>query len=212
MYCPNAFAVQEAQACHALMAAHPLAHLVRLEDGQLCADALVLWPDAERGVLQGHIARANPLAQAEACAVLAIFSGADAYVSPSWLPGKAEHGRVVPTWNYSVVHAHGMLRVIDDEVWVRAQITRLTAAHEAGFAAPWQLDDAPADYLAAMLRAVVGIEISISRLQGKAKLSQNRSAAEQAGIRHGLAACADEASRTVAAAMDRFATKEGEQK
>ncbi|TIC84775.1 FMN-binding negative transcriptional regulator [Crenobacter intestini] len=210
MYCPPLFAANDPAECYALMRAHPLAHLVRLQGGSLAADAVVLWPDAEEGVLRGHVARANPLSTCDGAEVLAIFGADDAYVSPGWLPGKAEHGRVVPTWNYRVVHAHGRLRVVDDAAWLRAQMAALTEAQEGALGANWQVGDAPADFIAAMLKAVVGVEIAISTLEGKDKLSQNRGAAERAGIRQGLAARGDAASAAVAAAMDRIEADQGE--
>ncbi|WP_349290633.1 FMN-binding negative transcriptional regulator [Crenobacter caeni] len=210
MYCPPLFAANDPAHCYALMRAHPLAHLVRQDGGALAADAVVLWPDAEAGVLRGHVARVNPLSACDGAGVLAIFSAGDAYVSPGWLPGKAEHGRVVPTWNYRVVHAHGRLRVVDDAAWLRAQMEVLTDAQEGVLGANWRVDDAPADYIAAMLGVVVGIEIAISALEGKDKLSQNRSVAERAGVRQGLAARGEAASAAIAAAMNRIEADQGE--
>lgn len=140
-------------------------------------------------MLRGHLARANPQwrnLQAEVEA-LAIFHGPEAYVSPSWYPGKATHAKVVPTWNYVQVEARGPLQVFDDAQALRAFLARLTAAHESGRPAPWRLEDAPADYLDAQLRAIVGIEIPVRALNGKWKMSQNKDAAERAGVKDGLA-------------------------
>ena len=140
-------------------------------------------PETDAGVLRAHVARANPLWRAcDGASVLVVFHGPQAYVSPGWYPGKAEHGKVVPTWNYTMVQARGTLRVRDDVDWLRAQVTRLTAIHEASFAAPWAPDDAPAEYVDALLRAVVGIEIQLHSLVGKWKLSQNRMPADQRGV------------------------------
>jgi transcriptional regulator len=139
------------------------------------------------GALLGHVARANPLwAAAAGSPVLAVFHGPQAYVSPSWYPGKATTHKVVPTWNYAVVHAHGMLEVVEDAPWLRALVGRLTDHHEAPRPTPWSVDDAPDDYVQQMLRAIVGIRIPIERLIGKWKVSQNRSAADRQGVADGL--------------------------
>jgi transcriptional regulator len=189
MYLPRHFAANDVAVLHELMRANPLATLVTGGDA---IDAnhipLLLVPAAEGKltVLHGHVARANPLAQAAGGPVLAIFHGPDAYVSPSWYPGKAADGRVVPTWNYAVVHARGTLRAIDDCAWLRSHIDALTAAHEAAFAEPWAVADAPDDYIERMADAIVGIEIVVERLEGKLKLSQNRSAADRRGVIEGL--------------------------
>jgi transcriptional regulator len=150
---------------------------------------LLLDPAAgEFGTLRGHVARANPVWRDLVAGVetVAIFQGAPGYISPNWYPGKAEHGKAVPTWNYCVVHAHGSLRVIDDVAWVRRMVDELTTRHEAEFAAPWSIGDAPADYIDNMLKAIVGIELPISRLLGKWKVSQNQPAENRAGVVRGL--------------------------
>lgn len=186
MYNPAAFTVTDPAAQQALMAAHPLATLVVQGAGGLDAHhiPLLFVPDAGQGLLRGHVARANPLWRACETGIpaLAIFQGPEAYVSPSWYPAKAETGKVVPTWNYAVVHAHGTLRAIDDPAWLMDFLETLTARHEAGFPKPWQMSDAPRDYIDAMIKSVVGIEISIDRLEGKWKVSQNRSAGDVAGV------------------------------
>lgn len=144
------------------------------------------------GTLRGHVARANPLWREtrDDTDVLVVFQGAQGYVSPGWYPGKAEHGKVVPTWNYLVVQARGRLRAIDDREWLRAFVTRLTERHESRQVRPWQVADAPADYIETMLGAIVGIEIELVSLVGKWKASQNRSAADRAGVVAGLTALA----------------------
>ena len=188
MYQPAHFVEHDPGALLALMRDAPLATLIH-GAGELTADALPLEVERidDTWRLTGHVARANPLWRvADGQPVLVLFQGAQAYVSPAWYPGKAEHGKVVPTWNYSMVQAHGRLRAIDDATWLRDFLTRLTARHEGGRAQPWQVADAPADYLDAMLRAIVGIEIEVTRLEGKFKLSQNRSAQDRAGIVSGL--------------------------
>ncbi len=132
---------------------------------------------------------------------MAVFHGAQGYVTPGWYPSKQEHGRVVPTWNYAVVHAHGSLRAIDDPVWVEALVRELTATHEGQRPAPWQVDDAPPAFLVQQLRAIVGIELTVTRLVGKFKLSQNRAAEDRAGVIAGARAGADPATRTLGELM-----------
>jgi transcriptional regulator len=156
----------------------------------LTADHIPLLFDAQRGehgVLVGHVARANPIWRtASGQAALAIFQGPQAYVSPSWYPSKAASAKVVPTWNYAVVHAHGQLRAIDDSVWLHAFVTRLTHSRESARAHPWAVTDAPPGYIDQMVRAIVGIEIELSRIEAKWKLSQNRHTADRLGVVAGL--------------------------
>ncbi|WP_119291272.1 FMN-binding negative transcriptional regulator [Azohydromonas sediminis] len=194
MYRPAHFATDEPAALATLMRAHPLATLVHRHDGALDADPIPLLydpaasPEAPHGWLRGHVARTNPLWRtADGRDVLAIFHGPQAYVTPSWYPSKAVTHKVVPTWNYAVVHAHGPLRAVDDAAWLHALVTRLADTHEAARAQPWAVSDAPPDYIAQMLRAIVGIEIAVTRLEGKFKLSQNRDAADRRGVADGLA-------------------------
>jgi len=192
MYLPRHFAEDDPASLRALMGAFPRAAIVRAGSDGLAADHVPLSYDPASRTLRGHVARANPLwregASPGGLAVLAIFRAEQAYVSPNWYPAKARTHQAVPTWNYAVVHAHGRLQAVDDAGWLRAFLGQLTARHEATQPQPWELDDAPADYLERMLRAVVGIEISVERLVGKLKLSQNRDAADQAGVLDGLAA------------------------
>jgi len=157
------------------------------------------------GMLSGHLARANPQWQESDLAVPAVaaFMGPDAYVSPGWYPSKQEHGKAVPTWNYSVVQARGRLEVIDDRDQLAAHVTALTDKHEGRFAVPWQVGDAPVDYLERQLRGIVGIRMVIDALEGKAKLSQNRSAADQAGVVAGLQTSGQDRERAVATLMER---------
>ena len=188
MYQPAHFVEQDADALLALMTSAPLATLVR-GGAELAADILPL--EVERvGAgwrITGHVARANALwREADGQPVLAIFQGPQAYISPNWYPSKAQHGKAVPTWNYTMVQVHGTLRAIEDPQWLRAFVTRLTERHEGGRAMPWHVADAPDDYLAAMLKAIVGIEIEVTKLEGKFKLSQNRSAEDRTGVVLGL--------------------------
>ena len=186
MYIPKHFAETDVAEMHALMRANPLATLVSHGADGLSANhiPLLLADAAPWGRLQGHVARANPVWRDGQVSgeVLVIFHGHDSYISPSGYATKAEHGKVVPTWNYVAVHAHGELRVIDDPTWVFAQISALTAANEAGLRQPWAVTDAPADYIEKMLGVIVGIEITINRLLGKWKVSQNQPAANQASL------------------------------
>lgn len=184
-YLPKHFEETDPSTVHALVAEHPLATCVLQHEGELLVNHLPLLLDPERGehgVLVGHVARANPVWQAAGSACVAVFQGPQAYISPSSYPSKKEHGKVVPTWNYAVVHAHGTLQTFDQRDRLLALVTRLTATHEAKLAAPWQVSDAPADYIDAMLNAIVGIEIPVQRWVGKWKTSQNRSNPDRLGV------------------------------
>lgn len=186
MYRPTHSAEDRVEVLHALMRERPFATLVTQGKAGPEADHLPLHltPD---GRLQGHVARANPIwRNAADTDVLAIFHGPQAYVTPSWYETKREHGKAVPTWNYVVVHARGRLRVIDDPAWLRGQLETLVAEHEAGFAEPWQIADAPPDYIDKMLAAIVGIEIVIGEITGKWKISQNQPGVNRAGVVAGL--------------------------
>ena len=169
---------------------YPLAALVTYTPTGLVANHIPfeIDPDpAPFGTLRGHLARANPQWRSLSdTPALAIFQGPSAYVSPAWYATKRETGKVVPTWNYAVVHAHGPVRVVDDRDWLRSFVTRLTERHESARPDPWELTDAPADYIESQLAAIVGIEMSIARLEGKWKASQNRPEADRAGVVEGL--------------------------
>jgi len=194
MYLPKHFEESRAEVLHELVRAQPLGLLVTLNDAGLQANPVpfILDPDPAGGpgILRAHVARANPLWHETRADVesLVVFQGPQAYVSPGWYPSKAEHGKVVPTWNYVMVQARGTLRAVDDAAWVRAFVTRLTTHHEAVQARPWAVTDAPADFIEATARAIVGIEITLSALTGKWKVSQNRSGADRAGVASGLRA------------------------
>ena len=190
MYLPAHFAETRGEVLHALMRAHPFATLVAHGEDGLTADHLPLHLKAgigPCGALQGHVARANPLWRLAADSeVLAIFHGPQAYVTPSWYASKRADGKAVPTWNYVVIHARGRLRAIEDPAWLRMQLESLVAQHEAGFAEPWRISDAPPDYIEKMLAAIVGIEIVISEVTGKWKTSQNQPEANRTGVVAGL--------------------------
>ena len=193
MYVPAHFAVDDAQV-HELLAHHGAADLVTVTDQGLLATMLpfVFDPEAgpgEHGALLGHLARNNDQWRVPARGEsLVIVRGADAYVSPGWYRSKSEHGRVVPTWNYITAHVYGRLVVHDDPAWVEDLVRRLTTKHESRMAEPWSVDDAPAPFVAGQLRAIVGVELAITRIEAKAKLSQNRPPADVAGVVAGLRA------------------------
>ena len=194
MYLPAHFAETRPEVLGGFIAAQPFGLLVTHDAASgLGADGVPFVLDADPaggpGILRTHVARANPLWRRAASLsgeALVVFQGPHGYVSPAWYPGKAEHGKVVPTWNYVVVQARGTLRAIDDAAWLHAFVTRLTDRHERARPGPWAVSDAPADYVSSMLRAIVGIEIVMSSMTGKWKLSQNRSAADRAGVAAGL--------------------------
>ena len=191
MYVPNHFAESRVDVLHDLIRNHPFGTLVVLASDGIDANHIPFELDAEPapfGTLRGHVARANPVWRNFSTQVdaLVLFQGAHAYVSPAWYATKKEHGKVVPTWNYAVVHAHGPLRIIDDREWLRPFVGALTDRHEASRSDPWKVTDAPADFIDAMVAAIVGIEIPIAKLTGKWKVSQNRPEKDRAGVAEGL--------------------------
>ena len=191
MYLPKHFEETRVPVLHALIGAHPLGALVAMTPAGLDANHIPFEVDPEPapfGTLRGHIARANPLWRdfSRDVEALVIFQGPGTYVSPAWYPTKQETAKVVPTWNYAVVHAHGTLRFIDDRDWLRAFVSKLTDRHEAPRPEPWKVTDAPADYIEKQLGAIIGLEIPITRLVGKWKVSQNRPAQDRDGAAEGL--------------------------
>ncbi len=207
MYLPKHFEETRAEALHALIRSHPLGTLMTQDrSGALQADPIPFVLEAVQGEhdrLRGHVARANPLWREtrEEVEALVVFQGAQSYISPGWYPSKAEHGKVVPTWNYIVVQARGRLRAVDDREWLRAFVTRLTERHEARQNKAWKVADAPDDFVETMLGAIVGIEIELSSLVGKWKTSQNRSSADREGVVDGLSLLAQRDGDAEAAAM-----------
>jgi transcriptional regulator len=203
MYVPHANAMSDPDVA-AFLAAHPAAHLVTVgPDGRPDSTLLPVLVDGDRVI--GHLARANEhwARIVPGSPGLLVVAGADAYVSPAWYASKAEHGRVVPTWNYTEVQLRGAVTVHDDADWVLDVVTRLTERHESGRQRPWAVTDAPAKYVRGQLRAIVGIEVVVTSVEGKAKLSQNRSDADRAGAVGGMRAEGDQAARAVAAEMER---------
>ena len=190
MYCLETFSETRPEILRALIQHYPLATVVSIGSNGLEANAIPLHlaPGVEL-VLQGHIARANPLWRETTPdnEVLVIFQGPQHYISPSWYATKAETGKVVPTWNYAIVHAHGSLRVRDDPDWVRQQMAALTTQQEKDFLQPWQVEDAPRDFTERLIQQVVGIEIPISRWMGKWKVSQNQPKCNQESVAAHLA-------------------------
>jgi transcriptional regulator len=192
MYVPAHFAVDDPQILHRIIREHPLGVLVTPGEHGVDADHIPFEFDPGTGTLgrlTAHVARANPLWQRcpTGTPVMVIFRGAEAFVSPNWYPSKHEAHRQVPTWNYEVVHAHGTLAVHDDERFVRGLVARLTRHHEAGEPRPWKMTDSAPDYIDTMLRNIVGIEVTVTSLVGKSKLSQNREPRDRLGAAQTLA-------------------------
>ena len=203
MYVPDQFRERDIPTLHALIRSHTLATLVTLESHGIEANHIPMEIDPEPGplgTLRGHVSRANPLWREPPSPVhaLAIFVGPQSYVTPSWYRTKQETGKVVPTWNYAVVHAYGPLRIVHDQDWLRALVTRLTDTHERGRADAWHVTDAPADYIDRMLGGIVGLELPVARLEGKWKVSQNRDAVDRAAVVSGLRATDDAGRRAMA--------------
>lgn len=191
MYIPPAFREDDPRILHELMRAARLSNLVTATaEGPMATPLpLMLAPEeGEQGVLYGHVARANPQWKTPVIGeALAIFMGPDAYVTPSWYASKAEHGKVVPTWNYAAVNAYGPIEFFEDETRLLEVVKRLTQLHEGPRTQPWQVSDAPEAFIKSQLRGIVGLRLPITRLEGKRKMSQNRSADDRAGVAKGLA-------------------------
>ncbi len=194
MYIPNHFDEPRIDVMQALIRDYPLATIVTLSADGLNANHIPLHladDGSQFGILRGHVARSNPIWVEfdKTLEVLAVFQAANAYISPSWYATKQETGKVVPTWNYAVVHAHGPLRVIDDADWVRNQLVAMTAEQESAFPEPWAVSDAPRDFTERLIEQIVGIEITVTRLAGKWKVSQNQPPENQSGVIKGLNEC-----------------------
>jgi transcriptional regulator len=208
MYQLPAFREDRLEVQHALIRAHPLGFLISAGPDGLIANLLPFLVDAdgsERGTLRVHMARANPqwreLETLEEC--LVVFQGPHDYVTPSWYATKRETGKVVPTWNYATVHAWGRPRVVNDADWLRRQLDDLTLSREGTRPAPWKVDDAPADFVAMQMKAIVGVEIPISRIEGKWKMSQNRPEADRIGVVAGFREQGDAGERIAAVVAER---------
>jgi len=208
MFVPAHFEETRPEVLHDLMRNHPLATVVTLDREGLNANHIPMELDPEPfplGTLRGHVSRANPMWRdfSSDVGALVIFQGPEIYITPSWYQTKQESGKVVPTWNYAVVHAYGPLRTIEDPVWLRALVGRLTDRNEAQRAEPWEVADAPEDYIEGQLRGIVGIEIPIARLIGKWKVSQNRPDADRKGVARGLQELSKSNSVCMADLVDR---------
>lgn len=212
MYQPPHFREERPGVQHALIRAHPLGLLVSAGPGGLMANPVPFMLHAdlgERGTLRCHVSRANPqwreLESVEEC--LIVFQGAQEYITPSWYETKRETGKVVPTWNYATVHAWGKPQVIQDADWLRANVESLTRTHEGARPAPWAVNDAPAEFVAAQLRGIVGIEVPIARIEGKWKVSQNRTEADRASVAAGLQAQGEASAPMAALVAERMKGK-----
>jgi transcriptional regulator len=187
MYTPAQFAEARPEVLHDLIRRYPLGALVSTSSEQgLMASHIPMLLDSDAGVLRCHVARANPHWQTlSESPVLVIFTGPEHYISPSWYASKDEHGKVVPTWNYAAVHVHGHARTFEGEA-LYPHLQKLTSANESAHALTWRLEDAPREYIEGLMKAIVGVEIVIQRLQGKWKLSQNRPDRDRQGAIAGL--------------------------
>jgi len=207
MYQPEPFRVDDLSQMHALMRARPLATLVSMGSLGLYATHLptVLKDIGVNGLIECHLARANPHWKdlAEGDEALMIFQGPESYITPNWYPSKADNGKVVPTWNYAVIHAYGRPEVREDKDWLRRHVTELTEQQESSEARPWAPTDAPQSYIEVLLRGIVGFRFAVTRLEGKWKMSQNREAQDRDGVVKGLSARGTVKDREVAALISR---------
>jgi len=214
MYVPRLHAMPERADALALMHAHPLATWITAAGGELQAHHLPTLLEADHGPqgrLLAHVSRANPLwpALGAGAPALVVFRGPQAYITPGWYPGKTEHGRVVPTWNYVAVHAHGQARVLDDPAALVDLLDRLSARHEADQPRPWRPADAPADYLAGLMRGIVGLALPITRLEARRKASQDEDRADRQGTVQGLRQQPGDEAQAMAAIVQAALDAEG---
>jgi len=203
MYLPKHFSVDDPALLAQLIAEYPLATIVGNLDSQLEVNHLPLMLSTDRTKLFGHIAKVNPLvkiAGSNQPTVTAIFNGPQAYVTPAWYPSKKATGKVVPTWNYAVVHVQGSIKLIDDPQWLRSHVSQMTNIHEPTYQSNWKLDDAPEEYVQIMLKVIIGIEIEVKSLTGKFKLSQNRPPEDYAAVTETL----DQSPQEVLQAMRQY--------
>ncbi|MGC3980135.1 MAG: FMN-binding negative transcriptional regulator [Steroidobacteraceae bacterium] len=207
MYIPKHYEETDLAVLHSLARAHPLGTWATQGEGELIVNHVPFILDSSRGAngtLMGHVARANGVWQSFSKTVesVVVFQGAESYITPSWYPSKHAHGKAVPTWNYAVVHAHGLPVVIEDKVWLLNHLNQLTDQHESEQALPWKVSDAPTDYIEKMVAAIVGIEIPITKLVGKWKVSQNRQEPDKLGVVAGLLAKGNRRSKDMAALVN----------
>ncbi|MES2391762.1 MAG: FMN-binding negative transcriptional regulator [Acidobacteriota bacterium] len=209
MYIPKANEETRLPVLHAHIRAHPFATLITMGATSLTAThlPLVLEDDgSDFGLLKGHISRANPQHKDlnPSVEALAIFAGDHHYITPNWYPSKHETGKQVPTWNYAVTHAYGPLRLVEDPHWLLAHLTSLTNIHEASFPQPWHVDDAPPDFIQQMLHGIIGLELPIRKLEGKWKISQNRTPQDREGVKQGLSQLDTPESLAMKSLMDKL--------
>ena len=207
MYVPKYNEETDLSVLHSLIKSHPLATWVTQGDGELLANHIPFFLDPTRGdlgTLVGHVAKANRVWQSFSTTVnsVLVFQGAEAYITPSWFPSKHAHGKAVPTWNYAVVHAHGLPRTNEDREWLLQHLNQLTDEHEAGQALPWKVSDAPQEFTDRLLESIVGIEIPIAKLIGKWKVNQNRPEPDKLGVVAGLLARNDPQSKEMASLVN----------
>jgi transcriptional regulator len=218
MYIPPANAERDRETLFGFIAAHPFGALVSVNASGALVATHIPWilheNDGAQGVLQGHIARANREHDSGngegATPALVLFTGPDAYISPSWYASKAEHGRVVPTWNYIAVHVYGRFRFVTDDAFLARHLEELVSRHEGHRQTPWHVTDAPADYIERQRRAIVGVELAIERIEGKWKMSQNRPAADVDGVIEGLRQSGAANDRRVAEVVEMSKRSSGE--
>lgn len=208
MYVQQKFQETRLNVLHALMQEYPLGAIITTQTSGIEANHMPFHLDTSvgpYGVLRAHMPRGNPLwKDTTGSAALVIFQGPQSYISPSWYPSKHAHGQAVPNWNYAVVHAYGPLKFIEDRDWLLANVTELTTTHESSQKLPWQVTDAPADYVDKLLTQIVGVEIPITRLVGKWKMSQNRPPGDRLGVAAGLSAKAGGAAHDVQALVSKY--------
>lgn len=201
MYIPSAFLEDDLSTLHELMDSSGLANIITSTSEGITATPMPLWlapAEGAFGTLYGHLARANPQwTQKPTADALALFTGPDAYISPSWYPSKQAHHKVVPTWNYIAVHAYGPIEFFEDEARLLHIVRNLTTRQERLQPQPWKVEDAPSDYIRSMLKAIIGVRLPITRLEGKWKMSQNRSAQDRQGVAAGLSRSPHESVRDV---------------
>lgn len=209
MYVPSQFRIGDVAEMLDLMRGNPFAALVSHGAEGIVASHLptLVKQEGDAISVEAHLARGNPhwrcLAAAPEGEILMIFSGPDAYIRPGWYPSKAEHGKDVPTWNYAIVHAYGRAEIVDDGAWLLRHVSELSEQQESPYEMPWKTGDAPAGYIEKMTRGIVGLKVTVTRLEGKAKMGQNRETRDALGAAAGLEARNQGADRAVAAAMRR---------
>lgn len=207
MFQPPMFNEERIEVMQNMIKTHPFASLVSMQEGEIVADHIPLVMHSElsdKGILRGHISRANPIAEKrdETIDVLVMFSGPHHYITPSWYPSKAEHEKVVPTWNYIVVHARGKVKFITDPQWMLAHLTELTDRNEKERKTPWKVSDAPIEFIKRQFRGIVGIEIEITQLQGTWKVSQNKTKVDHQGVIEGLNSDSSEGAKMMSVCVE----------